>query len=112
MLFAQFVLQKNVRRLPTNCQYAEGSFTKRNAQRYVRLQDVNSSLLNATRTVCSSAVQQRFVSSTSEFVQPNCCLLNATILQQKCVDMAYLTNMTTDWQLNIDNDYEISYMFD
>ena len=41
---------------------------------YVR-QNVNGSLLNAIRTVCSFAVRQPFVSSTAVFIQQNCSLL-------------------------------------
>ena len=65
---------KIFRHSPTRCQYAEGSFTKRNANDLC----VTRTLLNAIRTVCSSAIRQRFVCSVVVFVQPNLSLLKAS----------------------------------
>ena len=49
--FAQYVEDLMFQRVPTNCPYAEGSFSERNANGFY----VSGSLLNAIRKVCSSA---------------------------------------------------------
>ena len=59
-------------RIPTNCACLRRGFVNRkHCERVVRLQCVNGSLQKAIRTVCSSTVRKRFVTSTEVLVEPN-----------------------------------------